>query len=100
MCCAWIQNIQMSWEVQELSDDLKTRLSQYVDMFNAEDDELYPQLITNDKAYDYLAEQAPLLDIPDKMIEKTYYYRLWTLRKHWKNTPDGCRSTRPGRPGR
>ena len=79
----------MSREVQELSDDLKTRLSQYVDMFNAEDDELYPQLITNDKAYDYLAEQAPLIDVPDKTIEKTYYYRLWTLRKHWKNTPDG-----------
>jgi len=33
--------------------------------------------------------RIPLLDCPDKTIEKTYYYRWWTLRKHWKETPDG-----------
>ena len=72
-----------------MAEDLKARLYDYVSAFNAEDDELYPQLVTNDRAYEYLAEQAPLLDIPDKTIERTYYYRLWTLRKHWKETPDG-----------
>ena len=69
--------------------DLHKRLYDYVTEFNAEDEELYPQLITNDRACDYLAAQAPLLDCPDKTIERTYYYRWWTLRKHWKQTDAG-----------
>ena len=69
--------------------DLMTRLRNYVDEFNAQDEELYPQTIDNAGAFDYLARQIPLLDIPDKVIEKTYYYRWWTLRKHWKTTPEG-----------
>ena len=72
-----------------VTNDLTGRLREYVNEFNAQDEELYPQLITNTDAYDYLSENAPLLDIPDKDIERTYYYRLWTIRKHWKNTPDG-----------
>ena len=72
-----------------MPDTLKARLYGYVSAFNAEDDEIYPQLIRNTDAYEYLAENAPLIDIPDKTIERTFYYRLWTLRKHWKETPDG-----------
>ena len=69
--------------------DLRTKLQEYVEQFNAEDEELYPQLINNAGALEYLSENVPLLDCPDKTIEKTYYYRWWTLRKHWKKTPEG-----------
>ena len=69
--------------------DLKAKLKGYVDRFNAEDEELHPQLIRNAEAFEYLAENVPLLDCPDKTIEKTYYFRWWTLRKHWKDTSDG-----------
>ncbi len=69
--------------------DLKTRLYDYVTVFNEEDTETYPQAIPNSGAYEYLAEQIPLLECPDPVIEKTYYYRFWTLRKHWKETPCG-----------
>ncbi len=31
----------------------------------------------------------PLVDIPDKMIEQTYYYRMHTFCKHIKETPEG-----------
>ena len=72
-----------------MMDDLKQRLDGYVSAFNAEDEELYPQTVPNDRALDYLSAEAPLIDIPDKLIEKVYYYRLWTLRKHWKDTPEG-----------
>lgn len=69
--------------------NLKQKLKAYVEQFNADDEELYPQLVDNVGALEYLSENIPLLDCPDETIEKTYYYRWWTLRKHWKNTPDG-----------
>lgn len=69
--------------------DLKSRLYEYVAGFNADDEEIHPSLIPNRDAYDYLSSRVPLLECPDKTIEKTYYFRWWTLRKHWKDTPDG-----------
>ena len=62
--------------------DLKAKLKDYVDQFNADDEELHPQLIRNAEALEYLSENIPLLDCPDKVIEKAYYFRWWTLRKH------------------
>jgi hypothetical protein len=32
---------------------------------------------------------VPLFDCPDSAIEKIYYYRWWTFRKHLVKTPDG-----------
>ena len=69
--------------------DLKAKLKSYVDEFNAADNEMYSQFIGNSDAYEYLSANAPLLDCPDKDIERTYYFRWWTLRKHWKQTPVG-----------
>ncbi len=69
--------------------DLRNKLKDYIDTFNADDDELYSQEIPDSSAYDFLSDRIPLLDCPDKNIEKTYYFRWWTLRKHWKNTPEG-----------
>ena len=69
--------------------DLKARLRSYADAFGAEDEEIHPSMIANGEAYDFLVSRIPLLDCPDRTIEKTYYYRWWTLRKHWKDTPDG-----------
>lgn len=69
--------------------DLKAKLKDYVDQFNADDEELHPQLIRNAEALEYLSENIPLLDCPDKVIEKAYYFRWWTLRKHWKDTGNG-----------
>jgi hypothetical protein len=61
----------------------------YIDNFNAQDNELYIQHISNDSAYWFLSENIPLIDIPDKEIEETYYFRWWTYRKHIKHTEDG-----------
>jgi hypothetical protein len=66
-----------------------TKLEAYVKRFNAADEEIYPQAITNREAFAFLKSNVPLFSCPDKTIERTYYYRWWTYRKHIKQTPDG-----------
>jgi len=61
----------------------------YITWFNELDNELYPQHIPNDSAWDFLKGNIPLLDCPDTIIEQTYYYRWWTYRKHIRQTDDG-----------
>lgn len=61
----------------------------YIDDFNKNDIELYIQYIPNDSAFNFLAENIPIIEIPDKKNEETYYFRWWTFRKHLKNTEDG-----------
>jgi hypothetical protein len=38
---------------------------------------------------DFLKQQIPLLDCPDKTVEEIYYFRWWTYRKHIRQTPAG-----------
>ncbi len=66
-------------------DDFK----EYIQNFNSIDQELYVQFIPNNKADDFLKENIPWFQCPDKELEKTYYFRWWTYRKHIKNTPEG-----------
>lgn len=61
----------------------------YVDSFNRNDNELYPQYIPNADSWKFLQENIPLFDCPDKMMEQTWYFRWWTFRKHIKQTPEG-----------
>ena len=67
----------------------RSKLKSYVDSFNKSDNELYKQHIPNNKALEFLSENIPLIDIPNKEIEETYYFRWWTFRKHIKSTEDG-----------
>ena len=67
----------------------KERLSSLISNFNKNDNEIYKQFISNEQAFEFLAENIPLIDIPNKKIEETYYFRWWTFRKHIKFTPDG-----------
>ncbi len=64
-------------------------VGQYIDKFNNNDVELYQQFISNAEAKTFILDNVPLIDIPDKDIEETYYFRWWTYRKHIKNTKDG-----------
>ena len=65
------------------------KLFGYVNQFNSQDQELYPQLIPNSRAAGFLLDQIPLLDCPEKELEEIYYFRWWTFRKHWKLTEKG-----------
>ena len=64
-------------------------LNDYVDKFNASDDELFETFIPNGKAYDFLAANIPRFECSDKQMEEIYYFRWWTFRKHIRQTPGG-----------
>ena len=68
---------------------MRSILKQYVDKFNLLDNETYQQQIPNSEAETFLAENIPLLECPDKVLEETYYFRWWVYRKHIKQTPAG-----------
>ena len=61
----------------------------YVDRFNQDDNELYQGYFPNAAAWDFLKDNIPLLECPDADIQRTYYFRWWTYRKHIKQTPVG-----------
>lgn len=65
------------------------RLKSWVNKFNASDKEHYKNTYPNSKAYEFLKNNVPLLECPDKEIEKIYYFRWWTYRKHIRQTQDG-----------
>jgi hypothetical protein len=67
---------------------LAGKLRQYVTRFNADDEELYAN-ISNKDALSFLEKNIPLFECPDQDIERTYYFRWWTYRKHVKKTADG-----------
>ncbi|MBI5831051.1 MAG: discoidin domain-containing protein [Armatimonadetes bacterium] len=64
-------------------------LRQHVARFNAQDSELYTNAVPNAQAADFLAANVPLFECPDPEIERTWYFRWWTYRKHLRQTPDG-----------
>ncbi len=61
----------------------------YVEEFNRNDQELYPNHFPNAAAWDFLKDNVPLLDCPDADLQEIYYFRWWTYRKHLKQTPAG-----------
>lgn len=67
-----------------------SKIKQYIDEFNLNDEEIYINDITNEDVYSWIKENVPHLKCPDKTIEKAYYFRWWTYRKHIKKTKDGC----------
>jgi len=72
---------------------MKEILKAYVDKFNTDDNEIYKQDIENKNAEEWLDENIPLIEIPDKTIEEIYYFRWWVFRKHIKTTVDGIMIT-------
>ena len=64
-------------------------LSSYVRRFNEKDEELYTNAIPNSAAEGFLLANVPRFACPDKDIERTYYFRWWTFRKHLKRGEKG-----------
>ncbi|HOR96888.1 MAG TPA: hypothetical protein PLZ74_00775 [Kiritimatiellia bacterium] len=65
--------------------DTKALLSTYVRGFNKFDNECVTNAIPNSDAERFLSENVPLFACPDKDIERTYYFRWWTFRKHLRH---------------
>ena len=75
---------------------VKSEFKHYIESFNQQDTlDLHfnavpeTKMISNSDTWDFLENNIPFLDCPDKEIEEVYYYRWWTFRKHIKETPKG-----------
>jgi len=69
-----------------LGDDA---LRSWVARFNADDEEIYTNAVSNAEAADFLADAVPRFECPDRELERVYWFRWWTYRKHLKKTPGG-----------
>jgi hypothetical protein len=65
------------------------RLQRYVEDFNRDYPEEVVNFIPDARAWEWLSQNIPLFTCPDLEIERLYYYRWWTYRKHIKQTPAG-----------
>lgn len=61
----------------------------YIQYFNRIDDESIQNYINNEECWDWMLENIPWFECPDKEIEEIYYYRWWVYRKHIRHTPKG-----------
>ena len=61
----------------------------YFRKFNSNDTETIKNYIPNDAAEEFLINNAPRLYCPDSVIEETFAFRTWTMRKHIRKTPSG-----------
>lgn len=65
------------------------QLREYTRYFNSLDSEDVKNYVSNAKTFEWLSNNVPLFECPDSTIQKIYYYRWWTFRKHLKETPAG-----------
>lgn len=61
----------------------------YVDRSNTMEDEPIVQAIPNSESWQWMQQNIPLFETPDKNFEEMFYFRWWTLRKHIKKTEQG-----------
>lgn len=64
-------------------------LHEYVTAFNAMDDETVTNAVSNAKAAEFLEANVPRFSCPDADVERTYYFRWWTYRKHLRRGRSG-----------
>ena len=65
----------------------------YVDYFNTMEPETIVQAIPNAQSWEWMTQNIPLFDCPDRGFEEMWYFRWWTLRKHIRQTPVGYAMT-------
>ncbi|MFN5423241.1 MAG: MGH1-like glycoside hydrolase domain-containing protein, partial [bacterium] len=94
--CVLISLIFFSCKYPSSSVLDKSNYKSYIEKFNTQDTlnlhfDAIPEtkMISNEQTWDFLKDNIPFLDCPDKEIEEVYYYRWWTFRKHIKQTLDG-----------
>ena len=82
--CVMHEGLDLEAPPERLPDPGKL-LSTYVRRFNVNDDETVANAVPNAAAEKFLAANVPLFACPDREIERTYYFRWWTFRKHLRS---------------
>jgi hypothetical protein len=75
----------------------ESRILENVHAFNEDDIEGEAGLVDNAQVGDWMLENIPRFECPDADIERNYYFRWWTYRKHLRRTSDGIVVTEFGR---
>ncbi|TWT77589.1 Beta-L-arabinobiosidase precursor [Posidoniimonas polymericola] len=70
-------------------DQARELVEQFVERFNACDQEDVQNAVSNAEAADWILDNAPRFDCPSARLVETYYFRWWTYRKHIVATPEG-----------
>jgi len=63
--------------------------ARHIEYFNSMADEKITNHISNLQSRDWLQQNIPLFECPDRAVEEIYYFRWWSFRKHLKQTPKG-----------
>jgi hypothetical protein len=66
-----------------------TAFAHHIENFNTMEPETVANHIPNSESWAWLQKSIPLFECPDRSVEKTYYFRWWSFRKHIKQTPKG-----------
>lgn len=53
------------------------------------EDEPVTNSVSNAQSWDWLQQNIPFFECPDREVEEAYYFRWWSFRKHLKQTPKG-----------
>ncbi len=61
----------------------------YIEEFNSIPTPDVVSFIPDDQAWSWMKENVPFFTCPDPEVERTWYYRWWTFRKHIRRTPAG-----------
>lgn len=68
---------------------IQDTIRNYVEEFNRSDNEEQVNAVSNAEALNWMLEEVPKFECPDKELERIYYFRWWTYRKHIKKTDRG-----------
>jgi hypothetical protein len=66
-----------------------SQFAHHIERFNLMEDENATNFIPNAKSWEWLRQNIPLFECPDREVEEIYYFRWWSYRKHIKQTPVG-----------
>src|SRR2546430_2591874 len=61
----------------------------HIQFFNGMEDENRTNFISNAQSWDWLRQNVPFFECPDREVEEIYYFRWWSFRKHLVSTPKG-----------
>jgi Trehalase len=61
----------------------------YIEHFNAMEDENVTNFVSNAQSWEWLQQNIPFFECPDREVEEIYYFRWWSFRKHIVQTKNG-----------
>lgn len=61
----------------------------HVGFFNDMEPENIINHIPNSESWEWMCDNTPFFECPDRDFERIYYFRWWTFRKHIRKTDDG-----------